>query len=274
MPSSGSEQRPRSVIVGPLTIATVLWAAAGLVAWLALRTSTGQQLDEWALQAASTVLGAHRPHWFGLVLGALPIAASLAVGAAILTVAMRSRRILAGATILGMAGMSLLSVQVLKLLLLNKPDLGIQEATLNSSPSGHASLAAVAGFAWMLAVPRSARGWATTIGASLTTAIGAGTVLLGWHRPADVVAAILVCAGWSAIAGLALPPSGGGAVGRGLGAPMIAKRTVGLGALVAAIVLAAAPAQSPAAALVAGLLAIAATALLAFAAIASGSRSR
>lgn len=276
MRSSGSERPSRRVVLGHLAMAAVVWVAAGIVAWLALLTWTGQQLDEWALQAADEVVDPRVSRWLTLALDQLPVAAALLGGSGILNLLLRTRRIAAGAIVLGMAAVSLLSVQALKLLVLSKPDLGIQEATLNSFPSGHASLAAVAGLVWVLAVPTRARGWTAVVAASVTTAIGVMTVLTGWHRPADVVAAILIPAGWCALATLALRSILGRAPSRGSGRPEITKSSLGLFALAAAVAIGVAQHSEshPAWALIAGLLAVGATVLLVFAGIAALARHR
>ena len=255
-------------------MALLAWLLAGVVAWAALRTWTGQQLDESALQEADGVVDVRALPWLSSALDVVPIATMLLVGLAILTLLLRTRRPLTAAVVIVVAALSLVSVQLLKLVVLSKPDLGIQEATLNSFPSGHASLAAVAGLVWVLAVPVRARGWVALLGAGITSAVGTLTVVVGWHRPADVVAAILITSGWVTIGALLLRSTLGAAPARGPLALGITKIGLGLLALNAATTLGVTQTSGAPMTLVAGVLAITATALLAFAGIAAVARHR
>ena len=49
-------------------------------------------------------------------------------------------------------------------------------------------------------VPPRVRPWAAVLGAGYTTATGVSTLIGQWHRPSDVVAAVLVVLAWTAIA--------------------------------------------------------------------------
>ncbi|SDT42022.1 phosphatase PAP2 family protein [Actinoplanes derwentensis] len=70
----------------------------------------------------------------------------------------------------------------------------------NSLPSGHVTAAASVAFALVLVLPSALRGTAALIGASYTAAIAIGTVWAQWHRPSDVIAALLVVLGCGALA--------------------------------------------------------------------------
>lgn len=68
-------------------------------------------------------------------------------------------------------------------------------------PSGHTSIAVSLGMAVVLASPPVLRPAAALIGAAYAAAVGLSVIVLGWHYPADVVAAFFVCGFWaSAIA--------------------------------------------------------------------------
>lgn len=84
-----------------------------------------------------------------------------------------------------------------------KPNWGIQEAVSNSAPSGHTTFAAAAGAALFLAAPRLMRPAVALLAAIATCLTGASTIINGWHRPVDVVTAILVTSMWTVL-GMAL----------------------------------------------------------------------
>ena len=87
-------------------------------------------------------------------------------------------------------------------------ELGVRTARTSASrpttatpcPSGHTTAAASVSAALLLVVPPRARPWAAVLGAGYTTATGISTLIGQWHRPSDVVAAVLVVLAWTAIA--------------------------------------------------------------------------
>lgn len=96
------------------------------------------------------------------------------------------------------AAAATVSTQLLKNTLV-KPNYGVQEAVLNSAPSGHTTLAAAAGAAIFLAAPRSLRPAVAVLGSLATCLTGMATMINNWHRPGDVVSAIFVTAFWTVI---------------------------------------------------------------------------
>jgi membrane-associated phospholipid phosphatase len=70
----------------------------------------------------------------------------------------------------------------------------------NSLPSGHTTAAASVAFALVLVLPSAVRGPAALAGAGYTATIAIGTVWARWHRPSDIIAALLVVLAWGAIA--------------------------------------------------------------------------
>lgn len=60
----------------------------------------------------------------------------------------------------------------------------------NSLPSGHVTLVASLGLALVLVVPRALRPLAGLVAVTVTAAAGVATMLAGWHRPSDVLAAV------------------------------------------------------------------------------------
>ncbi len=93
-----------------------------------------------------------------------------------------------------------LSTQVLKHVVLDRPRLGLGVFDENTLPSGHTTAAASASAALVFVVPPRARPWAALLGAGYTAATGVSTLVGRWHRPSDVVAAVLVVLAWSALA--------------------------------------------------------------------------
>jgi membrane-associated phospholipid phosphatase len=76
-------------------------------------------------------------------------------------------------------------------------------------PSGHTSIAVSLGLAVVLAAPPVLRPAAALVGAAYAAAIGLSVIVLGWHYPADVVAAFFLSGFWAAaiaaVAGAAAP---------------------------------------------------------------------
>ena len=65
-------------------------------------------------------------------------------------------------------------------------------------PSGHTSIAASLGLAVVLASPPVLRPAAALVGAAYAAAVGLSVIVLGWHYPADVVAAFFLSGFWAA----------------------------------------------------------------------------
>lgn len=74
---------------------------------------------------------------------------------------------------------------------LGRPDLDGFPAP-NSWPSGHATAAASAAFVLVLVFPRALRGTVGLVGAGYVAVVSVATVWAEWHRPSDVVAALLI----------------------------------------------------------------------------------
>jgi len=95
------------------------------------------------------------------------------------------------------------STQLLKYLILARPERGVDNLS-NSLPSGHATVAASAALVvYLLAAPRY-RPMIAVIGSSYAIVAGAATLVNQWHRPSDVIAALLVVAFWGCGAGFVL----------------------------------------------------------------------
>lgn len=176
---------------------------AGLAVWgtwsVFVTTRTGRLLEQAALDGAE--LGQNRLWQVAepvLDVISVPFIAIVLLATMLLAV-LRRRTLLAVQVAVLMGGANLTS-QVLKLVL-DRPDLSIDSLLRNSLPSGHTTAAASVAVALVFVVPRRFRPAAAVIGALYTAATGVSTLVGQWHRPSDVVAAVLVVLGWGAFAG-------------------------------------------------------------------------
>lgn len=219
-------------------LAALLGAAAFVaVTHLALGTVRGQRLDESAL--AGTTFGQGTLWKFGepvldVVSNSFVV---LALGGAILISLMRRRWGLAAQVVVLVAGANL-TTQILKHQVLERAELGVlTDRPGNSLPSGHTTVAASVSIALLLVVPRRMRPAVALLGATYTALTGVSTLVGGWHRPSDVVAALLVVLVWTALV-LALTPATGvdrsgrhSAVGTAVATTLLAVGTVAAGLL-------------------------------------------
>lgn len=179
--------------------AAVLAALGGVLtlavlAWFALGSRHGQDWDESAM---NTVVGGRDTQLAVLsVLGYVSIGAIIAVVAGCGVIAiLRGKVWLAGAAAAVIVGANV-TTQLLKHSILERPDFGL--GTLNSLPSGHTTVVASAVGAALLVAPRLWRPVIALLGGFATTLTGASTIVAGWHRPSDVVAALAVSLIWTA----------------------------------------------------------------------------
>lgn len=200
-----------------------------LVSYIALATAKGQSLDERGLRAVQvdraglvTLLS---------VLGRVSIGTVVAVClvcAAVALVRGSGRLAVAAVVVVGGANVT---TQALKHVLLERSDFGIVAA--NSLPSGHTTAVASGVGALCLVAPRAIRGVLALFGAFAVTLVGSSTVVAGWHRPSDVVAALGVSLAWTALASLVVGgtrrPLRGLVVAAGVGAVVATAALVVLG---------------------------------------------
>ena len=85
---------------------------------------------------------------------------------------------------------------------LARPDYGLSQRSDggNTLPSGHTALAASAAVALILVAGPRWRSLSAWVGALFTAAMGYSTLVNQWHRPGDVIAAILLAAAWGCAA--------------------------------------------------------------------------
>jgi len=189
-------RRAAVLLVGLLASAAV-WAT-----WrVFVGTYEGQLVDQAAFEGADL----ERNRLWRLAEPVLDVI-SVPFIAAVLVVAVvialvRRRWLLATQVALLIAGANLTG-QILKKSVLARPDLEVGDRLANSLPSGHTIAATSCAVALVLVVPRRWRAATAVAGALYAAGTGVSTLVGKWHRPADVVAGLLVVLG--ALAGLAL----------------------------------------------------------------------
>ncbi|GER22507.1 hypothetical protein NCCP1664_10040 [Zafaria cholistanensis] len=204
-PRRGASHRaaphPALWILGMLCVA----AAFGAVYWGFVLTVTGQLADETALRGAEAYLGADAARRPALAfLGYLPEASAVIGALALLAAAVVRRSVWGPAVAAAAFAASVLSAQVLKHLVLERPDKDISAASVNSFPSGHTTFAAAAMVAVLLVASPRWRPLVAALGGLYAAVAGMATLVLGWHRPADILGAYLVAAFWGLLGGLVL----------------------------------------------------------------------
>lgn len=193
----------------PLRLLPFVWGALGAVVLFVaiylffVQSYIGQVIDERSFAGAERWKGdlidfAHA------LLNALPVA-SVVIGAIIAVIIVLVRRNwLVFAIAVAAAIAANVSTQVLKYSVLSRPAKGVDTGLANSLPSGHTSVAASAALLVFLVCSPRTRPLAAVVGSVFTIAAGASTLVEQWHRPSDVIAAMLVVAFWACIAGMVL----------------------------------------------------------------------
>lgn len=164
-------------------LAMVLGTATVIGSYLlAVLDPVGRSVDEAVLRAATGV-GLRSEGLRVLELVGIP-AVAVAVTALAGVALARGR----GGRAVGVVALVLgaqVVTQVLKAGLV-RPD----SAEGNSLPSGHVTLVASLGVALVLVVPRLIRPLAALAAVAVTGVAGVATMVAGWHRPSDVLAAL------------------------------------------------------------------------------------
>lgn len=194
---------------GPSVGTSILFALATIACAVGLagtyyffvRTTAGQFIDESALVEA-TELGGTAGRASTSLLDMLPMLCLVISSVVVLFVTVARRRWKAAGIAVAACIAANVATQILKFLIPDRPDRGVQTLELNSLPSGHTTLAASAAAAVFLMVSPRWRPLAGFLGSTFAVATGVSTLINQWHRPADVVAAFLLVgafmlpAGW------------------------------------------------------------------------------
>lgn len=181
-----------------LLIFAVLALSAVVVVFL--NSATGQLFDEEAM--AAVIAGRDARLAMLSVLGRISIGAAAIVAlGCVIVAAIRGQIAHAIAAVAVIAGANI-TTQLLKHVLLDRPNFGV--GLHNSLPSGHTTVVASLVAAAILVSPPLARPLLAAIGSFAIGVTGLATIVAGWHRPSDVVAAVLVTLGWLALVCLVL----------------------------------------------------------------------
>jgi len=105
---------------------------------------------------------------------------------------------------LSVGAAAVLSVQLLKYGVLQRPDLGVPGYAGNSFPSGHTSVAAASALVVFLVSAPRMRPMMAVGGTLFAVLAGVATLANQWHRPSDVIASFLCVAFWGCIGGAVL----------------------------------------------------------------------
>lgn len=194
---------PRSLpgVASPVAAAILAGALVWLVWWALVSNRSGQALDALALEGSKIGawrLDAQADQLLGSV--SIPLVAGMIMLVLIIG-ALRGRWVAAAAAAIAIAGANV-TTQVVKNQLLTRADLlgmGSWSAE-NTLPSGHTTVAAAGLVGLILVVPPVLRSLTTLVSVAGVGAFGFATLVSQWHRPSDVVAAVLVAVGWGYLA--------------------------------------------------------------------------
>ncbi|WP_175539741.1 phosphatase PAP2 family protein [Nocardioides exalbidus] len=121
-------------------------------------------------------------------LGSIAVAVLLLVGVA----TVRQRYAAAGAAVALVVGANL-TTQAIKALS-DRADFGY--LTVESFPSGHATVVASLVLAALLVAPDASRTTVSLVGLAAITVTAAAMLVASWHRPADIIGSLLVSLAW------------------------------------------------------------------------------
>ena len=181
----------------PLIALAVLSLVAFWVVYVVfVQTYHGQRIDDGALAGraiASSGTAAARHLLNTISVGSLVLAIALLVAQALV----RGRpdlSLVAAAVIVG----SVLSAEVLKHYILDRPTLALGPIPRPSYPSGHTTIAFSVGVAATLCMPERLRRRTAFIAVLYGSGIGVATLAAGWHRPSDVAGGLLLVGSFAA----------------------------------------------------------------------------
>ncbi|WP_104162630.1 phosphatase PAP2 family protein [Cryobacterium sp. N22] len=188
--------------------AALLCVAAFVVLYLFfVRDVAGQAIDQLAFNGAED--GSTGTTVTRQLLDLIP-SVMVAVGAIVsLVIALVRRAWFPLVVAVSAATAAVVTTQLLKNVILTRPELGVDGYIPNSFPSGHTTVAAASALVVFLVASAHTRWLAGTIGAAFAVAAGVSTLVSLWHRPSDVIAGLLVVAFWGCVAGAVLTRAGG-----------------------------------------------------------------
>ncbi|SRX78651.1 phosphatase PAP2 family protein [Mycolicibacterium parafortuitum] len=176
---------------------------------LAVRTTTGQRLEDAALRGSDQV----DPELHRVALEAfhtISVTSQLGAAFVVALIGLLRRQVLLAVAGVGVILGGQAVTQVLKYHLLTRPDLAATDGGFadNTLPSGHTTAAMCLLFATLIVMPYRFRGVAMFVTLTWAVGIGAYTVIIGAHRLSDTLAANAVALVVASTASLLLARTG------------------------------------------------------------------
>lgn len=198
-----ASDRVAAARVVPRVVALVTFAAFAVALAQTVRiflgTAAGQRFDELALRGSEhgsgTLWQVAEP-----VLNVVSVAFIVVAVVVVLVIAALRRAWGLGLQVAVLVAGANITTQILKRDLLERAELDVlTQRPGNSLPSGHTTVAASVAIALLLVAPRRMRPYVALLGAAWTAATGVSTLVGQWHRPSDVLAALLVVGAWTGL---------------------------------------------------------------------------
>lgn len=178
-------------------VAVVSTLLVFLTWWLFVDTALGQQLEQIAYEGA--MFGQGKLWMMARRILSLVSISYIVLGLAVsIGIAVVRRRWWLAVQIAVLVVGANVTTRVLKYVVLDRENLIGGRDWENSLPSGHTTVAATVSASLLLAVPRRWRPVVAVLGGGYAAATGVSTLIGQWHRPSDVVAAMLVVLAWTA----------------------------------------------------------------------------
>lgn len=184
-PTRARRPPARHTVLGAGLLVVGMVGFAGVYA-VSVLTRVGQETDN-ALMDAVAVSGLQHEQ----LAEAVPNPYLLLVAAGVLALVGAVRQWRSGVAVAVAVPVLVVSTQVLKAVL-PRPHLADQWVMDNSLPSGHTGAAAALAVALLLVSPRLLAPVAAVAGVAVTGYMGGLVVMLGYHRPSDVLASALL----------------------------------------------------------------------------------
>ncbi len=169
---------------------------------LTVQTLPGRRFADTSLRGALR-LGSIAADTVDAVLDWVSAASLFGAMAAVATVALVRLARVQGLAAIGLMVTANATTWMLKEILLLRPDVGLDEvapSTLNSLPSGHSTAVFSAAAALGFVAPPRARPVVVLVGTGAAAVTGLATMVAGWHRAGDSMAAFLVVGFWTTVA--------------------------------------------------------------------------
>jgi membrane-associated phospholipid phosphatase len=170
------------------------------VYFLAVRTRTGQHIEDAVLRAAERVGGGDETPALTL-LGTITAFSVFGLAAVVIGIGLLRRRPLLAALGTAVITASVLTTEVVQRSLLRPMLLESGRRREDQSfPSGHAAVAMAVLCALVIVVPYRWRGPVMLLGSLWATGVGVATVSANWHRPSDTIGSDLIVLGYMSLA--------------------------------------------------------------------------